>query len=778
MNQYKISRTNKTLSLHLTERSDAAILEFRGDGRGTSIKEWKILAKTLKQLKRVKKFEIWNEKNTKIESWNLLAGNDEGIKALFENVHRLSSLESIILNFYENKNVTDETLKKLSESLKRCSSLQYININFGFCNKITDRGLEALGKALKGLNSLQSLNLKVNDCKKITGKGLVGLSTGFKRLDSLRNMDLDFNNCPHITDYGLGCIWTSLNKLGSLRSLSLNFSNCKEITNEGFNNIEESLAGLNSLNCINLKFANCREITNPGLKALNEALTNLRSLKSMTLDFSNCSKITDEALSHLSFRLAKIDSLHSLSLTFSNCSQITTRSLNILTYILNRKAKSFQSMHLDFQGIKKIDWCHYYLSELCMGINSPSSLDFNYYSYSNFHGPTLLDWHWRCYFDNQLNPLKSTSQEPSVCDEIEEQASNASNQDYEDEISYYSQSTNRDLSQSANNCDLIQEEYSWQHSGDPENSINLDSQIFLNAPGFADPNEFYEDSSQSINRESSSYDRIQDEDSRQNNGYPHNSPSRDHPILSHVLQFTDPNKDYEYEIFDDSQSINRDLSRFDRIREEDSRQHNGNPPNSLNRNSLSFGDIRNQEFNSFNEEYETPDSFPSINREFSKYDRVKEKDSNQHNEHPPNSLLSTNLGSFDFDETTDQDPKILDESLGTLKSLQSTNDSFERHGTTDEDSNQQSKNLPNSLSSMNGNPLSYDREFAKVINLIQNPMSLPLTESHGKWACGFGRRDLPLDDILDFLRIPKRQPFQPITTVLPAFCPSLVIAMG
>jgi len=373
-------------------------------------------------------------------------------------------------------------------------------------------------------------------------------------------------------------------------------------------------------------------------------------------------------------------------------------------------------MHLDFQGTEITVWCRYYLSELCKRINSPSSLDFNYYSYSNFHEPTLLDWYWRWYFDNRINSVNSTSQESSLCGEIEEQGLNDHNEDYEYEISDSSYSTNRDLS----NSDRIREEDSRQENEHSSNSLNRDDIIFCDTPGISAPN--------------------------------------------------------EYEIFD---VINRILSKCDRIIAKDSNQHE-HPSNSLrstNRGSLSFNNIEDQEFNNFNEDNETLDSLPSINREFSKCDRMIAKDLNQHNEHPSNSLLSTDLGSFDIDESTDQDPKILNEGLGTLDSLQSTNDSSECHGTTKEDLDQQSENLSNSLLPMNQNSGSCNREFAKILDLMQNTMSLPETENHIKWGCESKRRTDSLDDILKICRIPKRQLFQPIGTIGSTRFPSLVTIM-
>jgi len=69
----------------------------------------------------------------------------EGLKILLEALKKLSSLQSISLNF-SSWEIRDEDLAHIADALQRLSSsLRSVYLNFYRCSSISDQGLKNLG---------------------------------------------------------------------------------------------------------------------------------------------------------------------------------------------------------------------------------------------------------------------------------------------------------------------------------------------------------------------------------------------------------------------------------------------------------------------------------------------------------------------------------------------------------------------------------------------------------------------------------------------------------
>jgi len=118
--QFEIKLTPLNLKSQLAQRKDAFALSFVGNKKEVTDETLRILAKTIKSMKGVRK---------------------------------------IVINCNECKLLTDQGLKHLGEGLKGASSLKYLSLTFQWCKGITDEGLKNLGEGFRRLNSLRSLSV-------------------------------------------------------------------------------------------------------------------------------------------------------------------------------------------------------------------------------------------------------------------------------------------------------------------------------------------------------------------------------------------------------------------------------------------------------------------------------------------------------------------------------------------------------------------------------------------------------------------------------------------
>lgn len=161
-----------------------------------------------------------------------------------------------VLDLDNNVNPSDIWFSLLSRCFKRFDGLKEfrLQIRHNCDGNITRTGLGHLCEGLKKLSSLQTLNLDFSGCYSFPKDGLKILIKGFRRHRSLKTLVLYFLGCTKITDSDIENLCKSLKNLVLLRRLDLDFFRCFIITVEGLRMIKKLLKKLKKLQHINIDF--------------------------------------------------------------------------------------------------------------------------------------------------------------------------------------------------------------------------------------------------------------------------------------------------------------------------------------------------------------------------------------------------------------------------------------------------------------------------------------------------------------------------------------------
>jgi len=211
---------------------------------------------------------------------------NQGIKALFEALNKMTKLEYLHLDLRFQTQISDHDLKDLSNTLKRnCESLCYLNLDCESCKKITNQGLKDLSESLSLLTKLKRLHLAFKFVEEITDQGIESISTAMEKLTRLEYLYLDFLYCPQISLKGLAIISKSV-----------------EVFSKG-------------LLYLYLAFQSDDEVAYTQVRSLTNALSNMKELRQLQLIFSF--SMTRQALRELHTVIySKVPQLFYLNLNF------------------------------------------------------------------------------------------------------------------------------------------------------------------------------------------------------------------------------------------------------------------------------------------------------------------------------------------------------------------------------------------------------------------------------------------------------------------------------
>lgn len=204
--------------------------------------------------------------------------HEEEIQKLSENLKRLSSLTSFDLAFLSNgsypeaeifvrlvgqsleqlnslkhfgfscsgEKTSELFLESLCSGLRRLSSLESVSLQFERLDQVFFQRFQSLQEALFELNHLQKLNLSFSHTKFYEGEdNMNSLFQGLEKLSSLKELNLEFSKCPKISDKEVEVLCQHIKKISSLQKLGFKFETyLRVLTPEGIEKFRENLAHL------------------------------------------------------------------------------------------------------------------------------------------------------------------------------------------------------------------------------------------------------------------------------------------------------------------------------------------------------------------------------------------------------------------------------------------------------------------------------------------------------------------------------------------------------
>lgn len=174
----------------------------------------------LKELKKLKELLFYFYEVNSLQ--------DNAIRILAKELSNMKDLRKLVLKIGMCKKLTKKSMIDLSGAISKLPRLKHLYLN---CHAMLFKSdvIKNVATAIKQKASLETLILNFEECKNISEKGIADLSESLKDIFSLKNIELNFTSCQ-TTDGALIALNKALSSLKKLKNLSLNMRNSDKLS--------------------------------------------------------------------------------------------------------------------------------------------------------------------------------------------------------------------------------------------------------------------------------------------------------------------------------------------------------------------------------------------------------------------------------------------------------------------------------------------------------------------------------------------------------------------